>query len=116
MAPATLTPSRVSPIRLEDRYELPEGEVFLSGVQALVRLLLDQHRADAEAGQRTGILASGYQGSPLGGFDIELAGLGEVARRHDLVHRPAVNEELGATAVWGSQLVGTLPNPLFAGV
>ena len=116
MPPATLAPAHVSPVRLEDRYLLAEGEVFLSGVQALVRLLLDQHVADADAGRRTGIFASGYQGSPLGGFDRELAGLGELAQRHDLVHRPGVNEELGATAVWGTQLVGTLPNPLYDGV
>ncbi len=116
MPPVTSNPARVAPIRIEDRYLLGEGEVFLSGVQALVRLLLDQHRADARAGQRTGILTSGYQGSPLGGFDIEIAGLGDLATQHDLVHRPAVNEELGATAVWGSQLAGTLPDPLYDGV
>ncbi len=102
--------------RLEDRYELEEGTVFLSGVQALVRVLLDQHRADARAGLRTGVLASGYQGSPLGGFDRELAGLRGLAAEHHLVHRPAVNEELGATAVWGSQIAGTLPGMLYDGV
>ena len=53
---------------LEDRYLLEEGRVFLSGVQALVRVLLDQHRADVRAGLRTATLVSGYQGSPLGGL------------------------------------------------
>jgi indolepyruvate ferredoxin oxidoreductase len=103
-------------VRLEDRYELEEGRVFLSGVQALVRVLLDQHRADTLAGLHTGIFASGYQGSPLGGFDRELAGLRGIAAEHDLVHRPAVNEELGATSVWGSQIAGTLPGMRYDGI
>ena len=115
------TPRRTAGIRagavtLEDRYTLPDGEVFLSGVQALVRMLLDQRRADAAGGLRTAILASGYQGSPLGGFDRELARLGTLAAEHDLVLRPGVNEELGATAVWGSQLAGSLPDPRYDGV
>jgi indolepyruvate ferredoxin oxidoreductase len=101
---------------LADRYELAEGEVVLSGVQALVRLLLDQHRADRAAGRRIATLASGYQGSPLGGLDRELARLGKLAEANDLVLRPAVNEELGATAVWGSQLAGALPGPGYDGV
>ena len=103
-------------VSLEDRYLLPEGKVFLSGVQALVRLLLDQHRADARAGLRTATLVSGYQGSPLGGFDREIARLGSLAAEHELVLRPGVNEELGATAVWGSQIAGTLPGARFDGV
>ncbi|MDW5598844.1 indolepyruvate ferredoxin oxidoreductase family protein, partial [Conexibacter stalactiti] len=104
------------PVTLADRYELAEGRVLLSGVQALVRLLLDQHRADTRAGLRSATLVSGYQGSPLGGFDKEVARLGPLAAAHHLVHRPAVNEELGATAVWGSQLAGTLPRPRYDGV
>ncbi|HST42979.1 MAG TPA: hypothetical protein VLK58_25870, partial [Conexibacter sp.] len=107
-------PSR--PVALSDRYELAEGRVLLSGVQALVRLLLDQHRADTRAGLRSATLVSGYQGSPLGGFDKEVAKLGPLAAAHQIVHRPAVNEELGATAVWGSQLAGTLPRPRYDGV
>ncbi len=59
---------------------------------------------------------SGYQGSPLAGFDKEVARLGALATEHDVVLRPAVNEELGATAVWGSQLAGTLPGPRYDGV
>jgi len=103
-------------VALSDRYLLPEGEVFLSGVQALVRTLLDQHRADSRAGLKTASLISGYQGSPLAGFDREIARLGSLASEHELVARPAVNEELGATAVWGSQLVSTLPGPRYDGV
>ena len=103
-------------VRLADRYLLEEGEVFLTGVQALVRVLLDQHRADVRDGLRTATLLSGYQGSPLGGFDKEVAGLGPLAAEHELLLRPGVNEELGATAVWGSQLAGTLPGPRYDGV
>ena len=84
--------------KLADRYELADGRIFLTGVQALVRLLLDQHRADVRAGLRTATLVSGYQGSPLGGFDKEVGKLGKLGREHDIVLRPAVNEELGATA------------------
>jgi len=103
-------------VRIRDRYELAAGEVFMTGVQALVRVLLDQHRADLDAGLRTASLVSGYQGSPLAGFDREVARLGSLAAENEIVLRPAVNEELGATAVWGSQLAGTLPSPRFDGV
>src|SRR5580704_7431476 len=112
----SLVAERVRPVALADRYELEEGRVFLTGVQALVRVLLDQHRADARAGLRTATLVSGYQGSPLAGLDQELERLGTLGEEHDVVLRRAVNEELGATAVWGSQLAGTLPGPRFDGV
>jgi len=88
----------------------------MSGVQALVRVLLDQHRADAAQGLHTAVFVSGYQGSPLGGFDREVAGLKGIAAEHEIVHRPGVNEELGATAVWGSQLATTLPGARYDGV
>ncbi len=101
---------------LDDRYSLGEGRAFMTGIQALVRVVLDQHRADARAGLRTATLVSGYPGSPLAGFDKEAARLGPLAAEHDVVLRPAVNEELGATAAWGSQLAGTLPRPRFDGV
>ncbi|MBS1869569.1 MAG: indolepyruvate ferredoxin oxidoreductase family protein [Actinobacteria bacterium] len=111
-----LRPPRPRRPALSDRYELDEGRVLMTGIQALVRVLLDQHRADARVGLRTATLVSGYPGSPLAGFDREAAGLGPLATQHDVVLRPAVNEELGATAVWGSQLAGTLPRPRFDGV
>jgi indolepyruvate ferredoxin oxidoreductase len=94
---------------LADRYELECGRVFLTGIQALARVLIDQHRADVDAGLRTGTLVSGYPGSPLGGFDQEVARLGALGEEHGIVLRRAVNEELGATAVWGSQLTRSLP-------
>jgi len=100
----------------DDRYLLDENQVFMTGTQALVRVILDQMRADRAGGLRTGAMVSGYPGSPLGGFDQELAR----SRRHTeplgVVHRPGQNEELGATAVWGSQLVPALPRPRTSGV
>src|SRR3954453_19664590 len=103
-------------VTLEDRYELDEGVVHLSGVHALVRALLDQLRADRVAGLRIGAMISGYQGSPLGALDRELDRVRGLAADLGLRHQPAVNEELGATAVWGSQLVGRLPRPAVDGV
>ncbi len=99
-----------------DRYALEEGQVFMTGTQALVRVILDQMRADRAAGLDTGTLISGYPGSPLGGFDLELARSRRHAEPLDIVHRPGQNEELGATAAWGSQLVPVLPRPRKAGV
>jgi indolepyruvate ferredoxin oxidoreductase len=104
------------PVALADRYDLDEGRVFMSGVQGLVRVLIDQHRADLHAGLHTASLVSGYQGSPLAGFDREVLRLAKRAPEHEIVMRPAVNEELGATAVWGSQLSNTLAGPRFDGV
>jgi indolepyruvate ferredoxin oxidoreductase len=106
---AVLPISHRRPASLADRYEAADGPVFLSGVQAVVRLLIDQRAAD---GPRRGILVSGYQGSPLGGLDKELARL----KVDGLVHRPGVNEELGATAVWGSQMASGLPGAKVDGV
>jgi indolepyruvate ferredoxin oxidoreductase len=115
MSTATVRPA-TEPFALDDRYRRAEGPVFLSGLQAIVRVLLDQQRTDARSGLRTGTLVSGYQGSPLAGFDRELARLGALAAEHHIVARPAINEELGATAVWGSQLIAAMPGARYDGV
>jgi indolepyruvate ferredoxin oxidoreductase len=101
---------------LRDKYVLEQGTIFLSGIQALVRVLLDQHRTDARHGLKTATFVSGYQGSPLGGFDKELMRLGDLAGEHALHLQPGLNEELAATAVYGSQLVQGLPGPRQDGV
>src|SRR3982750_41943 len=101
---------------LEDKYVLDQGTIFLSGIQALVRVLLDQHRADVRRGLKTRTFVSGYQGSPLGGFDKELMRLGAPAAEHALPFTPGLNEELAATAVYGTQLVQNLPSPKQDGV
>jgi indolepyruvate ferredoxin oxidoreductase len=78
--------------------------VLLTGVQAIGRMLVEQHAADARAGRRTVSFVSGYQGSPLGGLDKTLAGAPELIETAGLKFVPAVNEELAATAIWGSQV------------
>ncbi|HEX6313183.1 MAG TPA: indolepyruvate ferredoxin oxidoreductase family protein [Acidimicrobiia bacterium] len=88
---------------LGDRYGVEDGTVLLSGIQALVRILLDRHRADRRAGLRTATFVSGYQGSPLGGYDLALHRERALLDAHDVHFTPGVNEELAATAVWGSQ-------------
>jgi indolepyruvate ferredoxin oxidoreductase len=101
---------------LKDKYVLEQGTIFLSGIQALVRVLLDQHRADVRAGLATATFVSGYQGSPLGGFDKEVMRLGELGTEHGITFTAGLNEELAATAVYGSQLVQNLPTPRHDGV
>jgi hypothetical protein len=90
------------------RYTDDAGAALLSGVQALVRLPLVQMRLDEEAGRRTACLISGYEGSPLAGYDIELAKARRLLDTHRVVFQPGLNEELPATAISGCQLVGLL--------
>ena len=89
---------------LAQRYLAGSGPVLLTGVQAIGRMLVEQHAADARAGHATASFVSGYQGSPLGGLDKTLAGAPELVEAAGLRFVPAVNEELAATAVWGSQV------------
>jgi indolepyruvate ferredoxin oxidoreductase len=101
---------------LEDRYRAESGRVFLSGIQALARIPVEQLRLDRKAGRRTAAFVSGYPGSPLGGFDQEMARARRLASDVEIVHLPAVNEELGATAVMGSQLAAMRPDRRYQGV
>jgi indolepyruvate ferredoxin oxidoreductase len=101
---------------LDAKYRLQDGIVFLSGIQALVRLPLDQHLADRRRGLKTATLISGYPGSPLGGFDLTLKRSGDLLREHDVVFIPGVNEDLGATAIFGSQMANLFPRPKYDGV
>ena len=89
---------------LSARYRAGAGPVLLTGVQAIARMLVEQHAADARAGLSTASFVSGYQGSPLGGLDQTLARATELQENAGLTLVPAVNEELAATAVWGSQV------------
>ena len=101
---------------LDAKYRQEEGLIFLSGIQALVRLPLDQHRADKRRGLNTATLISGYRGSPLGGFDLTLERNPNLLREHHVVFISGVNEDLGATAVYGSQLANLFPKPKYDGV
>ncbi|NLU83382.1 indolepyruvate ferredoxin oxidoreductase family protein [Rhodococcus sp. HNM0569] len=102
-APPRSRPSRAS-LDLADRYRPSSGPVLLSGVQAMVRALTEQHARDARAGVRTATFVSGYQGSPLAGVDRLIESLPDVTGPNDIRLVPGLNEELAATAVWGSQL------------
>ena len=94
------------PVSLDDRYTTQKGRVLLSGIQALVRLPIDQMRIDRARGLNTATFISGYRGSPLGGYDQQLARAKPLLDEHNIRFVPGVNEELAATSVWGSQQVG----------
>jgi indolepyruvate ferredoxin oxidoreductase len=99
-------------VTLDDKYVATEGRIYLSGIQALVRLPLVQRLRDQARGLRTAGFVSGYRGSPLGGLDESLWKAEAHLRRHDVHFVPGVNEELAATAVWGTQQVHLLgPSP-----
>ena len=100
---------------LDERYEA-DGEFFFTGIQAIVRSMLDRSRDDARAGLRTASFVSGYPGSPLGGLDRELQRVRKLLDMHDIVHRPGLNEELAATAVMGSQQSVEFPGARYDGV
>jgi len=104
-----MTAARVS--TLDERYRRYDGTIFLTGIQALVRMLLDRARHDERAGLRTAAYVSGYEGSPLAGYDLELARQAGLLAEHRVTHQPGVNEELAATAVSGSQLTGRPGEP-----
>ncbi len=102
--------------RLEDRYTQTDGRVFLTGTQALARAILDQARRDRAAGLKTAGFVSGYRGSPLGSVDMELWRAAKLLAEHGIEFLPAVNEDLAATAVLGSQQVETNPDRTVEGV
>ncbi len=93
-------------VSLDDKYVAEDGRVFLTGIQALVRLPMTQMRRDRAAGLNTGTFISGYRGSPLGGYDQQLMAARKYLDPLDIVFQPGVNEDLAATAVWGSQQLG----------
>jgi len=111
-----MTGIKLAEVTLEDKYTRPSGRVFLSGVQALTRLPMMQQERDRAAGLNTAGFISGYRGSPLAVYDGALT----QARAHLLAHnihfQPGVNEDLAATAIWGSQQVNLFPGAKFDGV
>jgi len=90
-------------VTLDDKYALDSGRAFMSGVQALVRLPMLQRVRDVRAGLNTAGFISGYRGSPLGGYDQSLWAAKKHLAAQNIVFQPGVNEELAATAVWGTQ-------------
>ncbi|PIY28859.1 MAG: indolepyruvate ferredoxin oxidoreductase [Comamonadaceae bacterium CG_4_9_14_3_um_filter_60_33] len=96
-------------VSLDDKYSQTQGRAFMSGVQALVRLPMLQRQRDALAGLNTAGFISGYRGSPLGGYDQALVAAKKHLDAHHIVFQPGVNEELAATAVWGTQQLDLYP-------
>ncbi len=103
-------------ITLNDKYDLVEGRAYMTGIQALVRLPLDQKRLDTGAGLNTAGFISGYRGSPLGGYDQQLRAAQKWLDAHDIQFWEGLNEDLGATAVWGSQQLGLFPGASYDGL
>lgn len=96
-------------VTLDDKYALDHGRAFMSGVQALVKLPMLQRQRDAMVGKNTAGFISGYRGSPLGGYDQALQKAAPYLKQQNVVFQPGVNEELAATAVWGTQQLGFAP-------
>ncbi|WP_293574389.1 indolepyruvate ferredoxin oxidoreductase family protein [Phaeobacter sp.] len=107
---------RFQSYQLTDRYDLTQGRVFLTGTQALARIMLDQARRDRQAGLNTGGFVSGYRGSPLGGVDLEFWRNRQRMDDNNITFMPAVNEDLGATAVLGAQQAILDPHCTFDGL
>ncbi len=101
---------------VDERYRLDEGSIYLTGLQALVKLLLLQSRRDREAGLKTAGFVSGYRGSPLGGLDQELWRAQDFLECAPIHFQPGVNEELAATAIWGTQQLNLFPGARYDGV
>ena len=102
--------------RLDDWYRFEPGTLFITGLQALVRLLLAQSYRDRAAGLHTAGFVSGYRGSPLGGLDRELWRAGKSLDAADIRFQPGLNEDLAATSIWGSQQTNLFPGARYDGV
>jgi len=103
-------------VTLDDKYVSTSGRIYLTGIQALVRLPLIQRQRDLAAGLNTGGFISGYRGSPLGGLDEALWKAKQHLATHHVTFQSGVNEELAATAVWGSQQVKLIGDSDYDGV
>jgi indolepyruvate ferredoxin oxidoreductase len=118
-APATRaqdTSTRLTTVSLDDKYTAQSGNIFLSGIQALVRLPMIQRQRDLAAGLDTAGFISGYRGSPLGGLDETLWKAKAHLEAHHVQFVPGVNEDLAATAVWGTQTVDLIGPAKYDGV
>lgn len=103
-------------IALDDKYTLDKGRVFISGVQALVRLPIAQRKRDRAAGLNTAGFVSGYRGSPVGGYDAALWRAAAHLQANDILFRSGLNEDLAMAAVWGTQQLDFLPGRKVDGV
>ena len=101
---------------LDDKYTAESGRVYLTGTQALVRLPMLQKQRDRNSGLETGCFISGYRGSPLGAYDMALWQARKFLSNNDIEFQPGVNEDLAATAVWGTQQLNLLEETEYDGV
>ena len=101
---------------LDDKYLLESGRVYMTGTQALVRLTMMQKKLDRMHGKNTAGYVTGYRGSPLGALDQEFGQARHHLDAHDIKFQPAVNEDLAATALWGSQQLNMFEGAKFDGV
>ena len=109
-------PGAATDYQLTDRYHREDGRIFMSGLQAIARLPVDQLRIDRRNGLHTAAFVSGYQGSPVGAYGEETERALRTQPDLPIVNQPGVNEELAATAVMGSQLAVTLDDCKYDGV
>lgn len=111
-----MTANALRDVSLNDKFELDDGVAYMSGLQALARIPIIQRKRDIAAGLNTAGFISGYRGSPLGGYDRELMRARKYLDQYNVKFQPGVNEDLAATAVWGTQQVGLLPGAKVDGV
>ena len=103
-------------VTLDDKYDLAKSRVFVTGYQALVRLTMMQHERDRRAGRNTAGYVTGYRGSPLGGLDQTFLRAKTPLEKYDIKFQPGLNEDLAATALWGSQQAELRGDGKFDGV
>ena len=103
-------------VSLDDKYERRDGQVYITGTQALVRAAMMQHIRDEAAGLKTACFISGYRGSPMHNLDKELWAAKRFLPAAEINFLPAINEDLAATAIWGTQQVGIFGDALYDGV
>ena len=106
----------IATVKLDDKYEQKQGRVFMTGMQALVRLPMLQRQRDVAAGLNTAGFISGYRGSPIGGYDAALWSAQRFLSRDHIKFQPGLNEDLAVTAVWGTQQIGLWPGAKYDGV
>jgi indolepyruvate ferredoxin oxidoreductase len=108
--------AELAAVSLDDKYTVDKGRIYISGTQALARLPMLQKERDRRTGLNTGGYVSGYRGSPLGALDMALWKAKQRLKEHDVVFQPGVNEDLAATAIWGTQQIDLWPGAKYDGV
>jgi indolepyruvate ferredoxin oxidoreductase len=108
--------ARLASVTLDDKYTAHEGRVYLNGMQALTRLAIMQRQRDTAAGLNTAGYVTGYRGSPLGGLDQAMVAAKKHLQEHQITFQPGVNEDLAATAVWGTQQLDLFGDSRYDGV